>query len=114
MILSLIRIRFEQNNITVVRFVSIIAKIWIYTVMGLNGTTLVEAKIRSFKCPISAYFSFNKCPISTRDNANAKHSTNWDETDYSADWRPYSLDLGEHVGFLVQKRFLAHPQSDIY
>ncbi len=33
----------------------------------------------------SAYFNFNKCPIQTHDVANAKFSTNWDETDYSAE-----------------------------
>ncbi len=49
---------------TVIRFVSISAKFAICTVVNLNGT-LVEAKIRTFKCPkcVKAYFSFNKCPI---------------------------------------------------
>ncbi len=33
---------------------------------------------------LSDYFIFNKCPIYTHDVANAKCSTNWDKTDYSA------------------------------
>ncbi len=39
---------------TVIRFVPIIAKFVICTVVGLNGT-LVEAKIRTFKCPMSVF-----------------------------------------------------------
>ncbi len=31
----------------------------------------------------SAYFSSYKWPIETHDGANAKFSTNWDETGYS-------------------------------
>ncbi len=65
-----------QEYHTVIYFVSISAKFCINTVVSLIGT-LVEAKICTFKCPMSAYFSFNKCPVQTHDDgANAKFSTN--------------------------------------
>ncbi len=58
---------------TVIRFVSINSKFGIWTVVGLNGT-LVEAKIRTFKCHLD------------HDGTNTKFSTkNWDETDYNAE-----------------------------
>ncbi len=50
--------------------------------MGLNGT-LVEAKMFTFTLEYT-HFTFNKCPIVTHDSANAKFTTSWDETDYSA------------------------------
>ncbi len=51
-----------QEYHTVIYFVSSSAKFGVNTVVSLNGT-LVEAKICTFKCPMSAYFSFNKCPV---------------------------------------------------
>ncbi len=46
--------------------------------------TLIEDKMRIFEGEC-ADFSFNKCPIYTRDGASAKFSTNSQDTDNSAD-----------------------------
>ncbi len=56
---------------TVIHFISISSKFGISIVVGLNGT-LIEAKMRTFKCPIYSH-----------DDANAKFNTICDETDYS-------------------------------
>jgi hypothetical protein len=57
---------------TVIFFVSNSDKFGICTVdVGVN-VTVVEAKIRTFKCPKCVFFSFNK----THDSAYAKFSTN--------------------------------------
>jgi hypothetical protein len=57
---------------TVVYFVSTSAKFGISTSAGLTGTR-IEAKMRTFKCPIL-----------THAGANAKFGTGVDEMDYSA------------------------------
>ncbi len=49
--------------------------------MSVNGT-LVEAKMCTFTLE-STHFIFRKCPIYTHDGANAKFSTDSQETDYS-------------------------------
>ncbi len=57
---------------TVVYFVSTSAKFGISTSAGLTRTC-IEAKMRSFKCPIL-----------THAGANATFGIGWDEIDYSA------------------------------
>ncbi len=67
---------------TVIRFLSVSAKFG--TVVSVNGT-LVESKlcILTLEC---THFLFNKCPISTHDQAHdgasAKFSTNSHKKDY--------------------------------
>jgi hypothetical protein len=63
--------------------------------VSVNGTQ-VEGKMRKFKGEC-AQFSFNRCPIHTHDGANAKFSTNSQETDNSVDLE----STGVHV--LVHK-----------
>ena len=48
--------------------------------MSLLVIRFVEAKISTWMC----VFSFNKSTIQTHEGANAKFSTNLDETNYSA------------------------------
>jgi hypothetical protein len=66
---------------TVIRFL-VSAKFGTCTVVSANGTQ-VEDKMSTFKGEC-AQFSFNRCPIYTQLGANAKFSTNSQETDNSA------------------------------
>jgi hypothetical protein len=68
---------------TVIRFLWASAKFSTCTVVSLNGTQ-AEDKMRTFKCEC-AQFSFNRRSIYTHDGANAKFSTNSQETDNSVE-----------------------------
>jgi hypothetical protein len=54
---------------TVILFFSFSAKFGICAVVGLSGTRFeAKYKLGILEC---AYFSFNKCPIYTKNSANA-------------------------------------------
>jgi hypothetical protein len=85
------------TSCSVIRFVWVSSKFGTCTVESVNGT-LVDAKIRIFKGEC-AQFSFNKCPVYTRDGgSSAKFSSNSHETDKSV--------VRERKFFLFSKIFL--------
>jgi hypothetical protein len=58
---------------TVIRFVTVNAKLGTCTVVSVNGT-LVEAKMCTFTLE-PTHFIFNKCSIYTQDGASSKFCT---------------------------------------
>ncbi len=76
-----IPVHWYLGRYTVIRFVSVSAKVGTCTVVMVNGT-LAKDKMRRFKGEC-AHFNFNKCPIYTHDGASAKFSTISHQTDNS-------------------------------
>ncbi len=73
---------FSMAAHTVIRFVSISAKIWHLHHRGSEWDTPSKLKKHTWALECS-YFSFNKCPIYTHDSAISKFSISLEETDYS-------------------------------